>query len=149
MNDSSMFIDNLRPHQKFYTVKQIEEIGAKRAKEGTNQLNLSGYDQRDLQKLLNKHQNEIDGRMDEEEPNDTNNKKKKEDDFFQGNSVSLKQDHHFAFGKLPISYSDLFEGMEDPEMYQAIKMSMEDVSCYINYIDVYNNATKMRGFLNA
>lgn len=46
--DPQVFGDSLRKHQKYYTVSQIKATQKKRIAEGTNDINVSGYDKRDL-----------------------------------------------------------------------------------------------------
>ena len=47
-------------------------------------MNLGGYDQRDLQKMLSKHQKEMNG-----EKVDSSKKEKKEAEFFAGKGTSM------------------------------------------------------------
>lgn len=84
LQDPSFFQGSLRENQKYYTVDQIQDINNARKKEGTNQMNLGGYDQRDLQKMLSKHQKEMNG-----DKQDSSKGEKKEAEFFAGKGTTM------------------------------------------------------------
>lgn len=85
-----------------------------RKAEGTNKLNVAGYDERELEKVLERSRREFqEGEMEEEEE-----EVKKEPEYFQGKSVSL--------GGTSAHY-DPTGGLEDPQMLQVMQLSMQDV----------------------
>lgn len=88
-----------------------------RKAEGTNKLNVAGYDERELEKVLRRNQREMngEGEMEEEE-------QPKEPTYFQGKAVTLS--NNGADSK--VQY-DPTGGISDPQMLQVMQLSMQDV----------------------
>lgn len=88
-----------------------------RKAEGTNKLNVAGYDERELEKVLARNQREMNGGGEMEEEDQP-----KEPTYFQGKAVSLS-----ANTESKVQY-DPTGGVSDPEMLQVMQLSMQDVS---------------------
>lgn len=126
--DPNLFKGNLKKTQFYFTVEQIKKTNEKRNKEKNNELNLSGYDARDMNKLLERER-----RMEQEqfkgdyyggqhgdEEHNKPQEKPQEKKFFEGKGVTLS-------GQQGGGRSVWYEGDDDQDTLQAVLFSLKEV----------------------
>lgn len=127
--DPSMFKDSMKNTQFYFTVELIRKNNDKRNKEKNNEINLSGYDKRDMNKMLDRARKEEAGQFggyigeNEEEGHSgpTGDVKPAEKKYFEGKGMSLGNDNSPKKGK------SWYEGDTDNDTISCIKMSLQDV----------------------
>lgn len=116
------FRDSLKKTQFYFKESQIRKANEKRNKEKNNEINLSGYDKRDLNKMLERARRQELGLEPESrlgrniEPEQDKPAEKK---FFEGKGVSLSS------GAQSLGW---YEGESDPEIMAVVKLSLQDVA---------------------
>jgi hypothetical protein len=126
--DPNMFRESLKQTQFYFTVDQISKNNDKRNKEKNNEINLSGYDKRDMNKMLDKARREEAGQFgyhdkykgeDEESSGPTGDIKPPEKKYFEGKGTNL------GGGSSP--NGKWYDGDTDNDTLSCIKMSLQDV----------------------
>ena len=118
-----MFRESMKKTQFYFTIDQIKKSNEKRNKEKNNEINLSGYDKRDMNKMLEKARREesqqfggnFKGEGAKEEP-----VKPAENKFFEGKGTT------FGGSSSPLK-SQWYDGDQDQDTIDCIKMSLKDV----------------------
>lgn len=131
--DPEMFKGQLKKTQFYFTVEQIKKTNEKRNKEKNNEINLSGYDRRDMNKMLEKARREEaaqfggdyigQNRQDDEGPK-FGTQKPPEPKFFEGKGTTFG-------GATPTKALGWYDGDQDPDTIACIKMSLQDVNQFV------------------
>lgn len=125
-----LFRGSLKKTQFFFTVEQVRKANEKRNREKNNEINLSGYDKRDMNKMLEKARREeaqqfggdyLDPNHEDEKPS-FGNQKPPEPKFFEGKGTTFG-------GSTPSKSLDWYDGDQDPDTLACVKMSLQDVGC--------------------
>lgn len=131
--DAEMFKESLKKTQFYFTVDQIKKNNDKRNREKNNEINLSGYDKRDMNKMLDKARREEAGQFgysdkykgEEEEEESTGPKgdtKQSEKKYFEGKGMT--------FGSDSSPKGRWYDGDTDSDTLTCIKMSLKDVGVF-------------------
>ena len=123
-----MFRENMKKTQFYFTIDQIKKSNYKRNKEKNNEINLSGYDKRDMNKMLSKARKEEAAQFtgdfkypgEEDEPEKVP-EKEKEKKYFEGKGTT------FGGPSSPAKSLQWYDGDQDPDTIACIKMSLQDV----------------------
>jgi len=116
------FRESTKKTQFYFKESQIRKANDKRNKEKNNEINLSGYDKRDLNKMLERARRQEQGlepetrlgKNVEDQPEKPAEKK-----FFEGKGVSLS-----SAGSNNLRW---YEGDTDPEILAVVRLSLQDV----------------------
>lgn len=127
--DPALFKENLKKTQFYFSVEQIRRNNEKRNKEKNNEINLSGYDKRDMNKMLDaaRRQEAKQFGFDYEgeegsNHNEPENKAPPEKKYFEGQGTSFGGSPSLGKG-----ISVWYEGDTDSETIACVKMSLQDV----------------------
>lgn len=123
-----LFRGSLKKTQFYFTVEQIRKTNEKRNKEKNNEINLSGYDKRDMNKMLEKARREEAAQFggDYVDPNREDGQvqqKAPEKKFFEGKGTTFG-------GSTPSKSLAWYEGDQDPDTLACIKISLQDVRIF-------------------
>lgn len=125
--------------QFYFTVEQVRKQNEKRNREGNNELNLVGYDIRNMNKMLKQARAEEARQFggdwnvphqDDDEPQSKatpTQSQPKAPSFFEGKGQSLGGTTTPSKGK-----SCWYHGDTDQETLEVVKMSLKEVLCSIN-----------------
>ena len=118
------FSESLKKTQFYFKVSQIQKQNEKRNKEKNNEINLSGYDKRDMNKMLERARRQemgMEPETDFKQSQESEDKKEEtEKKYFEGKGVSLSSGNK--------KKSTWYEGDTDQETLSVVKLSLKEVA---------------------